>query len=168
MLGFGVNKLLLTFSTTNLISKLNPHCGKTIQHSTVQHKTRTIHRLGPHATNMNSPSSTPSAMRPSSEFCWLMTLPNELLRESFSYLIPISRWGYIDDNTRRDFFSLRSVCRTFRAVIDGLDFWCDPEFEYVDLIKSFPYAFSQQEREVSQAEFLNVLFRNPILKECIG
>jgi hypothetical protein len=96
-----------------------------------------------------------------------MSLPNELLRQSFSYVIPIDRWGTLDDGTRRDFFSLRSVCRTFRAVIDGLDFWCDPQFEYADLIR-YQDDVSQQEREASQVEFLNILFRNSLLVECIG
>jgi hypothetical protein len=147
-------KVLLT-SITNL----NP--------TSPTYKLRAIHRLPFVETKMNLPTSQHQTLLPPSAPCAIMTLPNELLRESLSYLIPIGVWGLVDDATRRNFFSLRSVCRTFRAVIDGLDVWCDPEFEYVDLM---PYHFkdSQQEREALQAKFLHLLLQNPVLVESIG
>jgi hypothetical protein len=71
-------------------------------------------RLASRRTKMTSPASQHQPMLPLSKPCAIMTLPNELLRESLSYLIPIGVWGLVDDATRRNFFSLRSVCRTFR------------------------------------------------------
>jgi hypothetical protein len=67
----------------------------------------------------------------------ILTLPNEMLSETFSYLLaPIA----VLPKTELGYFApivlVRHVCRRFRAVANDLKFWADDDF-VVDTLTSF-------------------------------
>src|SRR5579871_6894574 len=116
--------------------------------------------MTPTAATVPSSGSTPVS---------IMILPNEILREIFSFMIPISIWGNIDDDNRRHIFTLRSVCRTFRALVNSLDFWWYPQFDLFDLMPGESSRWHTPEiRDARGSAFFDVLFQDSHLAERLG
>ena len=61
---------------------------------------------------------------------------------------------------------LRSVCHHFRAITTQLDFWCDPNFYFTDLIPHSPLARSVD--SYYDGQLLEALFSNPNLVYSLG
>jgi hypothetical protein len=105
---------------------------------------------------------------------WILHIPNEILLHILSYLTDPSHEpdrfvSYdIDDDEISQILVLRSVCSLFRTATAELDFWCDPDFQFTDLLyphgthSVFPRMFEKEER------FLKVLFSDDHLVESLS
>jgi hypothetical protein len=77
--------------------------------------------------------------------CYILSLPNEILAPIFEYVIPLYTksisngfppFSAEDHEGINEIFTLRSVCCTFRAIVNELPFWCDEKFDLLDLVSS--------------------------------
>lgn len=90
----------------------------------------------------------------SKDSCFILNLPNELLREILSIAI-LYDFTTLKSRDRKltssPFHCIRAVCIRFRAIVAGLPFWTDPSF---NLLKFRPHG-------VRDVPFLNNLFTDP-------
>ena len=90
----------------------------------------------------------------SKDNCFILNLPNELLREILSIAIPYDFTTLKSRDhklTSSAFHCIRAVCIRFRAVVAGLPFWADASYNLLTF----------RPRGVDDVQFLNDLFTDP-------
>jgi len=89
--------------------------------------------------------------RPRDDRCFILNLPNELLSEILSHVLPYKCIGLTPSTkkvSQSPFHSVRAVCRQFRVTVAELPFWCLPDFDILELKPHF----------VQKVDFLRSLF----------
>jgi hypothetical protein len=107
---------------------------------------------------------------------WILRIPNEILLHILSYLTnpphePNRFVTYdVEDGEIQEvsqILVLRSVCSLFRTATAELDFWCDPEFTFMDLL--YPHGTHSVHRMLDKEEqFLRVIFSDDHLVESLS
>jgi hypothetical protein len=103
--------------------------------------------------------------------CYILSIPNEVLSRIFEYVGPFYTvsnrflpFSAKDHNERyNEIFPLRSVCRTFRAIVNELPFWCNEDLDLINLVS--PKVFEKNSTfNVSPHFFLKVLLADKHLR----
>lgn len=110
---------------------------------------------------MNGPPSAP----------WILRIPNEILHHIFcslyalSFLQPFVQYQSNGQEYEvSQMLVLRSVCRHFRAIATGANFWCQDSFQFRNLVPP-RYRTRDCSRE---REFLGALFSDENLAYSVG
>lgn len=92
-----------------------------------------------------------------------MKLPNDILRKIFTYFDPSRD---IPHYSRRlpMVFSIRAVCRWFRIIANEMQFWCNEDFNLVDLMPRF---MALELSGKYQCRFLRPLLQDKDLIQCL-
>lgn len=103
----------------------------------------------------------------------LLGVPNELLTEIFENLLHFSDWNEsTDHNDSVAFvvFSIRSVCRRFRAVVNEMNFWHADDFQFVCLmpLDEIDEMGSQESRLRDVVELFHDLTDDQHLVQCLA
>jgi F-box-like len=120
-----------------------------------------------------TPVPTPSTMLQSETSPPILELPNEILSMILSCFMisataSLNTWGCRDRHGRHPILVLRNVCRRFRAVANGLEFWYDDDFEIHTLISLNMFSRSSSPAEVQrQTKFLTSLLTDVHLVDCL-
>ena len=114
---------------------------------------------------MNSPS-------PSGPL--ILSVPNEILRHVFSRLFDLSRDKpfvkyYLNGRKYEvaQMLVLCSVCRYLRAITAKLDFWCNADFQFTDLIPP-SYEVRSFASRYPEVRLLKALFNETHLVNSLG
>jgi hypothetical protein len=98
-----------------------------------------------------------------------MELPNEILMLIFDLFAPVvvihpETCGSIPS----EIFGLRSTCRRFRALVNELPFWFDPNFKVVEVIPPRQQWSTDLDWEGYDAGFLRLIFQDRHLVQCLA
>jgi hypothetical protein len=108
---------------------------------------------------------------------FILSLPNEVLHQTFSHLYedsldePLVRYyANGEEHEVGQMLVLRSICRRFRTLTAELDFWIDPDFEFMTLIRRSYYdgVASMYDNYHPDRQFLSALFSDADLVDTLG
>jgi hypothetical protein len=100
-----------------------------------------------------------------------MRLPNELLRETFSYLPPIRVTSLFFPHlrsTHSTLLALRHTCRRFRAIVADPIFWCTDDGDGAAQSELVSTTDSNLTNELREECFLKALLADPQIVESLG
>jgi len=98
-----------------------------------------------------------------------MKLPAEILMMIFEFFTPLVLVSVepLGHQCCCDLFNLRATCRKFRALVNELPFWFDPNFKLMEIIPQTYNSDSFSKWETYEAGFLKLLFQDQHLVQCL-